>query len=434
MSKKNFDFYGLDNSKVDKCNVICNIDHTALGIEYVTYQISRGTEYEIEYKNDKRFGLLSSENNTPKDLLCALMELNHDTSNEAISEFFKTYGFFFYNDADYNRLYPYYKDSDIRKLIHHLRELISFNNIYIKYINHSERLNAGYNDVYYIDYTELCNRMLKFYYSDIIKLTASIKKDGLSDRAYDAISQFDLNVNDIYHLGNDYVHNYLSVCETNNIDISVIPDLSKRHVPRLINNKLLEDDAENTFMIYHIVQMEMWCNLPYKGLFNDLSEAERHFSGFCIELFHNKLFNFERKNTQRKWDSPLKIPTVKNLNGNDEKSKALQKKLMNILSLIINDQINQIIKNIKPYIADVTENDLNTSNIFLKNENLLCLIMMEIAELKKKRIECRACCKPDCPEKGKYYFLANVNDLQSTCYDKKCRIRINKKNFDAKHK
>lgn len=433
MSKKNFDFYGLDGAVVRKSNLICNNNHTAYGDEYVTYQLSQD-ELNIEFKNEKNIGLISNGADTQKDLICSLMEILPDSPKEKILEFFNSYGFFFYSKANAKGIYTNYHDSDIRKLIEHLRKLVELNNIYVKYLNHIERKNAGYNDVLNIDYTNLCNTLLNFYYDDAIYLEESINNESLNKTLIESILQ-DTNTNDIYHLGNDYVHNYLSTCKTNNIDLTVCPQSSpsfpRSQLRSHIKREFIEEETENIFLIYLFAQTEMIYFEPYRSIFSELSEAEKTFSDFCIDLFNHDLLYCKNRYLST---TTLNLPTVLDFNDETEKNVGFQKRLMDILSLVINDQINMIIKNIKPYVTDVIIDNHISSEICFKNENLLCLIMIELAELKKRRIECRACCKPDCPEKGKYYFLANVNDLQSTCYDKKCRIRINKKKFDAKHK
>ena len=413
-------FEGLEDFVIPRCDVTINSDHDDNGNPFITFQIKKIPDSFIRYTNDRKYGIVP-DTSPNKDLIVAIMELGADPSPESISDFFTNYGFFFSKlENNENKLIRYTKNK-IVKVFHYIQDLVILH-------NYSALYNA-YKDTNIIDSlfdnTHICNSMIKSAYIDIFSLQAENEF---------ILTDSHINETNDYQFGLNYHSNFDNLCNTFKLPRSeyYYRNNSGGNIFELRNSfddyiDYCNNNSELT------IDLDQTNTTRPNGKAITISDSERILSEFLLELRGKRKLKYKHDINEYIVELyiPLEIereiPYVTKL-GN---SNTIRDRIMNIVSMIIREKLNGIIKNVHPQITNISDNHPSISWNF---ENLLCVIFTELACLETNGFECRACCKEECPDKGKYFFIIDVKNKTKKCHNKACRTKVNKRIFDENHK
>ena len=434
MGRRSVRLEGCDGIAIPECFVEHHSEFQDYGEKITVYEIYTIPDKTIKYHADSKMGLISEK--AGRDLLSSIMEIRPSDPVRKIERFFTDYGFFFTHRSDSGRSIRY-RDPDIRALIRHIKELVRLTNRYNKYLDFMDKKNAGEDASLGFRFSDLCFELLTFYYKEII--TPIGRPDPIWTYEHkEAGENTDFSYNTRYRLGNECIHDYLKYLKENGKNLTFPyngPDKGIRKSEwKYVTRKLREVDLRSEFVYYLLRLMESPTKELYVSVFNKKTELEEKMAEFCIELLNREMFNYANTLAETHHPRPIEIPKVIGLDEEDEETMALQEKMMEMISLIINNEISKVIQFARPVVTDRMEKGKRTTALSWSCEDLICAIMLEIMEMKRQKLKCRTCCKEGCPEKGKYYFLTNISDSETMCYDTNCRKRQNKRELDRRRK
>ena len=402
-------FDGLERFKLPECETIPSTKYDEYGNASGIILIKINSDRYIEYTNDIKIGI-TAVTSPKKDLISAIMELGDNPTEKELADFFSKYGFFLSIENLSDTKYTEYSVASLTNYINYIQKNINLISFYTKYMTSNELEKDGFN------YTEICNMFIDVLFSQIAILNDSLpfqKKE----------------------LGYDYADDFREYCRK-------YKRPSKAPVFKVVTKEEAESYNESVGEYPDCIKLYDIYIEPFEDFVDFCITTEKKYSNSEIQLFHflkelsnNNYLKYENDINDHYWgnnyDIEHGIPHVIDFDKDNEPTLALQKELMHLLPKIINIQINKVIKNVYPIIE---YNSNNSVQISWNLKNLLCVIFMELANIEMGGFECRCCCKDNCPIKGSYYFIIDAKNNSRTCYDLKCRNKINKRLFDEKKK
>ena len=180
--------------------------------------------------------------------------------------------------------------------------------------------------------------------------------------------------------------------------------------------------------------------------------SEKEYSDYTLEeiqeffRYMKQLTEISNMYTKYIWNEDIELDKIKSLAAdlsplflnkdmiaNSFKGESIDKDTVKkLLSEVLDTQINHYIGKAHGAVRYIDEK--HPCVIITEPENDLAVALhLEILFMIENKVICKSCNKEGCPDAGKFYFMNPVEAYQKTCVDRKCRVRMNKRNYDKNH-